>query len=83
MKIRSTQKGVLPVPAMPVLALVTYSFLLLWGCSTEPQTSSPPVISPGRAGHAAITLLDGRILVIGGWIPAPMIRRGPRRRPPR
>jgi hypothetical protein len=57
---------------MPALALaVAWSFLLLWGCSTEPQTFSPPVISPGRAGHAAITLLDGRILVIGGRIPAP------------
>ena len=82
MKSRPTQKGVLPVPAMPVLALVTYSFLLVWGCSTEPQTFSPPVISPGRAGHAAITLLDGRILVIGGRIPAPLDPEGPRRRRP-
>jgi hypothetical protein len=72
MKTRSTQKGVLPVPAMPVLALVTYSLLLLWGCSYEPQTFSPPVLSPGRSGHAAVTLLDGRILVIGGRVPAPL-----------
>ena len=43
----------------------------MWGCSTEPQTSSPPVISPGRIDHAAITLQDGRLLVIGGRIPAP------------
>jgi len=72
MKTRSTQKGVLPVPAMPVLALVTYSLLLLWGCSYEPQTFSPPVLSPGRSGHAAVTLLDGRILIIGGRVPAPL-----------
>ena len=56
------------MPAMPALALVIYSFLLLWGCSHEPQTFSPPALSPGRAGHAAVTLLDGRILIIGGRI---------------
>ena len=77
MRIRSTQKGVLPVPAVPALALaVAWSFLFLWGCSPEPQTFSPPVISPGRAGHAAITLLDGRILVIGGRVPAPLDPEG-------
>ncbi len=76
MKSRPTQKGFLRVPAMLALALVTYSFLLLWGCSHEPQTFSPPVLSPSRAGHAAVTLLDGRILIIGGRIPAPLDPEG-------
>jgi len=53
------------------LALAAASGLLLWSCSTEPQTFSPPVLSPGRAGQAAVTLYDGRILIIGGWFSDP------------
>jgi len=71
MRTRWTQKGVVHAPSVLALALAAASGLLLWSCSTEPQTFSPPVLSPGRAGQAAVTLYDGRILIIGGWFSDP------------
>jgi hypothetical protein len=68
----SFRKGALRAAAIPVLAgAVALSLLFLWECSTEPQTFSPPVLSPRREGHPAVTLLDGRILIIGGWFSDP------------